>query len=191
MIHRLSYCVPPHLLRTLTYGLLVGKIMAAAPAGIPYKITQECTPDYTQGNARRGAITHMEKIDVSINNAGRSITKLKLSDKISSKKVLNKAGLTCLNEMVASASALLAWNSKRLMDPLGNKLFSFQNLNPDSMQLRSATNDFIKTPVPGYPNLAVNLMANAWNENVDLRCATTHGFAKEAAKQWAKAQVTS
>ena len=34
---------------------------------IPYKITQECIPDYTQGNARRGAITHMEKIDVSIN----------------------------------------------------------------------------------------------------------------------------
>ena len=39
---------------------------------------------------------------------------------------------------------------------------------------------------PGYPNLAMNLMANAWNENGNLRCATTIGSAKKAAKQWAK-----
>ena len=39
IIARLSYCVPPHLLKTFTHGLLVGKIMAAAPATIPFRIS--------------------------------------------------------------------------------------------------------------------------------------------------------
>ena len=41
IISRLSYSVPPHLLKTFTNGLLVGKIMAAAPAAIPFRINHE------------------------------------------------------------------------------------------------------------------------------------------------------
>ena len=41
-------------------------------------------------------------------------------------------------------------------------------------------------PVPGYPNLAVNLMATAWNESPELRNSCTLGSAKAAAKKWAK-----
>lgn len=44
----------------------------------------------------------------------------------------------------------------------------------------------IQTPVPGYPSVAINLMAMAWNENTDLQSATTIGSARKAAKTWAK-----
>ena len=88
--------------------------------------------------------------------------------------------------MVASASAIMAWKSKIFMDPLGSRLFSRQNKFDNAIHTRSLNSDKIKIPVPGYPDLAVNLMATAWNENSNLRSATTLGSAKKAAKQWAK-----
>ena len=51
---------------------------------------------------------------------------------------------------------------------------------------RSTKSDKIKVPVPGYTELAVNLMATAWNENCDLRNASTLGSAKTAAKKVGK-----
>ena len=56
IISRLSYSVPPHLLKTFTNGLLIGKIMAAAPAAIPFRINHE----------DRGANTLTESIDCAI-----------------------------------------------------------------------------------------------------------------------------
>ena len=86
--------------------------------------------------------------------------------------------------MMASASAQMAWKSRQNMDPLGNRLFSEKNTT--DINLRSTKSDKIKTPVPGYPNVAINLMAMAWNENTDLQSATTIGSARKAAKNWAK-----
>ena len=129
IIKRLSYSVPPHLLKTFTNGLLIGKIMALAPAAIPYKIQLECTPNYKE-TQNKGSSTIIERINMSIKSAARTITGTKLSDKVSSKYVLNKAGLKSLNEMVASASAILVWKSKHFMDPLGKHLFPILNINP-------------------------------------------------------------
>ena len=41
MIYRLSFSVPPNLLRLLANGLVIGKILAAAPAAIPFKIAHD------------------------------------------------------------------------------------------------------------------------------------------------------
>ena len=38
VIYWLSFGVPPNLLRLLANGLVIGKIMAAAPVAIPFKI---------------------------------------------------------------------------------------------------------------------------------------------------------
>ena len=190
IIKRLSYSVPPHLLRTFTNGLLIGKIMASAPAAIPYKIIPECTSNYKE-TQNRGSSTITEEINMSIKNAARTITGTKLSDKVPSKCVLNKAGLKSLNEMVASASAILVWKSKHFMDPLGKHLFPILNINSAHIHdTRSTKCDKIRVPVPGYTELAVNLMATAWNENSDLRNASTLGSAKIAAKKWAKTLST-
>ena len=115
----------------------------------------------------------------------------KLIDKVSSKTVLNKAGLKCLNEMTASASAIMAWKAKQSMDPLGKCLFSTPMINPTNPHVtRSTKSSKIAVPVHGYPELAVNLMATAWNENSDLRNASTLGAAKKAARKWAKTLST-
>ena len=66
------------------------------------------------------------------------------------------------------------------------RIFSVQNISSNAIHTRSSKSDKVKIPVPGYPNLAVNLMATAWNENIDLRSATTLSSARKAAKQWAK-----
>ena len=73
IIKRLSYSVPPHLLRMFTNGLLVGKIMAAAPAAIPYPIVHECTPNYKE-NQCKGAVTLTEQINMAVKSATRTIT---------------------------------------------------------------------------------------------------------------------
>ena len=106
----------------ITNGLLIGKIMASAPAAIPYKVDPECTPNYRE-NQVQGFLTTTEEINMTIKSAARVITKTKLSDKIPSKSVLNKAGLRYLDEMVAYSSAVMVWKSKQLMDPLGKRLF--------------------------------------------------------------------
>ena len=106
--------------------------------------------------------------------------------KISSKSVLNQAGLRSLNEMAASASAVMIWKSKLCGDPLGKKVFPVQSIDQNAVNTRSSQSDKIKIPVPGYPSLAVNLMATAWNEIPELRKASTIGSAKRAANNWAK-----
>ena len=60
---------------------------------------------------------------MAIKATARSITKSRLSDKICSEVLLQKAGLKCLNEAVACVTAITVWKSKKLMDPLGQGRF--------------------------------------------------------------------
>ena len=82
MIYRLSFGVPQNLLRLLANGLVIGKILAAAPAAIPFKLAYD----------DRAANLATENINRSIKSVARTITKTALNDKVSSKSVLEKAG---------------------------------------------------------------------------------------------------
>ena len=136
--------------------------MAAGPAAIPCRI---CSSD-------KGAITVMDKIDLAIKSAARAITRTRLKDRIRSETVLQRAGLLCLNDMVASASAVLVWKSKKCMNPLGLLLFPPKTENPLSkMELRSSNSDNAKQAVPEYSTLAANILARIWNEAPKLRHA--------------------
>ena len=54
MIYRLSFGVPSNLLRLLTNGLIIGKILAAAPAAIPFKIEyDDCAANLATENINR------------------------------------------------------------------------------------------------------------------------------------------
>ena len=72
------------------------------------------------------------------------------------------------------------------MDPLGSILFPTQSVPIDKMCLRSANSGKAKLPVPGYGNLAANLLARTWNEAPELQSAITLGAAKTAARKWAQ-----
>ena len=177
IISRLSYSVPPHLLRMFTNGLLVGKIMLAATAAIPFRITHE----------DKGTNVLTERINCSIKSAARTITKVHLTDKVRSDIVLKKAGLKSLNEMVASAAATMIWKSKMIMDPLGKLLFPKQTTDIEkNMCTRSESSNRAKLPVPGFSTLAANLLARAWNESSTLQNSSTIGAAKLASINWAR-----
>ena len=69
------------------------------------------------------------------------------------------------------------------MNPLGQCLFQEKT----SVRLtRAQTSKEIQVPVPGYPNLACNIMARIWNNVHELQSATTLGAAKAIARKWAK-----
>ena len=81
IIYRLSFSVPPNILRLLANGLVIGKIMAAAPAAIPFKLAFD----------DRAANLATEKINRAIKSVARTITKTSLKDMVSTKCVLEKA----------------------------------------------------------------------------------------------------
>ena len=68
MIYRLSFGVPSNLLSLLANGLVIGKILAAAPAAIPFKLVHD----------DRAANLVTENINRLIKSVGRTITVLKI-----------------------------------------------------------------------------------------------------------------
>ena len=172
-VYRLSFGVPPNLLRLLANGLVIGKILAAAPAAIPFKLAYD----------DRAANLATENINRSIKSVARTITKTALSDKVSSKSILEKAGLRTLNEMVASQTAVMVWKSKKAKDPLSKHLFPDRSI---MRQTRSINCVNATQPVPGNKTLASNLMAKAWNLSTELHSVTTIGAAKSVARKWAQ-----
>ena len=179
LIHRLSFVMPPHLLKIIANGIVMGKILTACPVTIPVKVNHD--------DNMYGYIGVTEDIDKSIKATARSITKTKLCDKIRSEVVLNKANLKSLNEAVASITAITVWKSKQSMNPLGKCLFKEPNTQGSrTVQLRSDTSTDIRPPVPGYPMLPSNIMTSVWNSVPDLQSATTLAAAKRATYKWAK-----
>ena len=131
----------------------------------------------------RAANLATENINRSIKSVARTITKTALSDKVSSKSILEKAGLRTLNEMVASQTALMVWKSKKAKDPLGRKLFPDRSIMRHTRSINSTN---ATQPVPGNNTLAANLMARAWNSSTELHTVTTIGAAKSVARKWAQ-----
>ena len=166
--------MPPHTLKTFAKGLLMGKILAACPLAIPVKLDDN----------DKCFISVTEEINKAIKATARTITRTKLSEKIHSDVILHKAQLKCLNEAVASITALTAWKSKKCMDPLGCCLFKERPTT--NACTRSQSSREIRPPVPGYPTMAANVMAKVWNSVPDLENASTVGSAKAIAQKWAK-----
>ena len=146
LIRRLSFGMPNCLLRPLSNGLLMGKILAAAPAAIPIRIDPNDKP-YLAGI--------LDEIDKAIRATARTITRTKLKDKVRSEVTLSKAGLKSLTEAVSVTMATLVWKARKDMDTLG---FIFEK-KPSVRDNRSKYNDKLCQPVPGHPELTSNKMA--------------------------------
>ena len=176
LIYRLSFSTPPHLLSTLANGMLMGKVLSSAAAAMPIKIRED---DKTY--------LFVEDINKAIKATAWTITKTKLVDKVRSCVVLQRAGLRCLNEMVASIMARMIWKSRHAMDPLGRLLF--REKCPIKFT-RSYYSDDATRPVPGYPLIAANIMARIWNTVPGLKSATSLGIASSISQNWAKSIPT-
>ena len=91
--------------------------------------------------------------------------------------------MKCLNEAVASVTAVTVWKSRQTLNPLGCCLFKEK---PCEKTTRSTNSNEIRPPVPGYPYLATNVMARVWNEIPELHTANTLGAARAICRKWAK-----
>ena len=137
VIQQLSFCMPQCLLKPLTNGILLGKILAAASAAIPIQISD-------QDKLFQSKI--LEDINKSIKAAARTITKTKLKDKVPSNIVLWKAGLPSLNQAVSASKASLIWKARKQMNQLG-QIFQTSKSN---MNTRASSNEKLSTCVPGH-----------------------------------------
>ena len=167
MIKRFSYGMPNCLLKPLSNGLLMGKILSAAPAAMPIKLSPYDKPHVS------GILTDIDK---SIRATARTITHTKLKDKVRTESVLSKAGLRSLTQAVSETSAISVWKSRREMNPLGRL---FQTHVSERYQ------DRLLQPIPGYPEAASNKLAQIWN-SMGLSNAKTLGNARSLAQNWYK-----
>ena len=162
--------MPNYLLRPLANGLLMGKILAAAPAAIPIRIDTKDKP-YLAGI--------LDQIDKTIRASARTITRTKLTDKVSSEVTISKAGLKSLTEAVSITMATLVWKARKEMNTLG---FIFEK-KPSIKDMRSRYNDKLCQPVPGHPELTSNKMAQIWND-LKLNNAKSITCVRASAREW-------
>ena len=173
LISRLSYSMPPSVLSTFANGLLMGKILSTCSVTIPVRLN----------SSDRSNIVITEEINKCIKSTARIIMKTRLSDKVRSEDILHRANLKCLNEAVASIMAITVWKAKQSMNPLGQILFKD---SPNLRSTRSETSKDIRPPVPGYPNLASNIMARVWNSIPELHVTSNLCTARSISRKWAK-----
>ena len=164
--------MPNCLLKPFANGLLIGKILSSAPAAIPIKLTSSDKP-YLSGI--------LDDIDKSIKATARTITRVNLKDKVRSETVLWKAGLRGLTEAVCETMASEIWKARNTMNPLG-RIFHSKN---SSRCTRLNSSDKLSQPVPGYPEVAANKLAQIWNI-MNLNNAKSLGSAQNLAKKWYK-----
>ena len=158
--------------RHFANGLLMGKILNAAPAALPIRVLSSDKP-YMSGI--------LNDIDKSIRATARTITKSRLTDMVRSEVVLSKAGLKSLTEAVSITMASIVWKARKEMNSLGN-IF---NNNVSKRNTRSADDTKLCQPIPGYPEAAANRLANVWNV-MNLSSAHSLGQARASARDWYK-----
>ena len=170
LIRRLSFKMPNCLLKPIANGILMGKILSAAPAAIPIKLSPSDKPFLTG---------ILEDIDKSIRATARSIANVNLKDHMRSETVLWKAGLRSLTEAVCETMACSIWKARKEMNPLG---CIFKN-KTSARLTRSSSSNKLCQPVPGHPEVAANKLAQVWNL-MNLDSAKTLGSARNLARQW-------
>ena len=145
------------------YKILL-KILAAVAAAIPLK------SHFLDKPFQCGLLGNINK---AIKETVRTITRTKLTDKISSTIVLWKEGLPSLNEAVSTRMASLIWKARNQMNPLRCIFETSKSV----MKTRA-----LKTIicVPGHPEAASNNLAKVWNQ-LDLKSANSLMAAKKLA----------
>ena len=96
----------------------------------------------------------------------RTIPKTSLRDKVSSKSILEKAGLRTLNKMLAFQTFVMVWMSNKAKNPVGRNLFTNKSIIRTTRPINSLK---ATQPVPSNNILAANLMAKPWNSATELQ----------------------
>ena len=124
----------------------------------------------------KGVLTDIDK---SIKATARTITRTNLKDKVRSEVVLHRAGLKSLTEAVSVTMATTIWKARKNMCTLG----TIFEKKPSVRVTRSTYCENLCQPVPGYPELATNKLAQVWNF-ANLSRAKTLASARSSVHKW-------
>jgi hypothetical protein len=165
-------------LRQLATGLVNGKLCHALAAYASPRLPTlvgEATPPSTL----------FHQIQVAYNRVARSITGVRIRDRVTITDLLERAGLPSVNEMVINAVATETWNCKHSSDG-GNGAKNFVGAiifdTGEAAKATRATSEGMATiPLRGRDTFVSN-GARTWNASESLRAATTKAAARLAAK---------
>jgi hypothetical protein len=168
-------------LRQLATGLVNGKLChALASYASPRLPTQigEATPPT--------ALYH--QIQVAYSRVARSITEVRIRDRVAIPELLERAGLPSINGMVVNAVCMETWNGRHSSDGgngaknfLGSLIF---NTGEAVKTTRAASAGMALVPLRGKETFVSN-GARTWNAWEALREATSKSAARLAAKNLA------
>jgi hypothetical protein len=91
-------------LRQLATGLVLGKLQHALAAVVPPRL------------ATAAPAGPLARVQVSVNNLARTLSRTRREDKVRVRDLLDKANIPLVNKLAAVAVASLAWNAKHSSD---------------------------------------------------------------------------
>jgi hypothetical protein len=168
-------------LRQLAMGLVNGKLCHALAA---YATPRLPAPGGEAGTPT--AIYH--QIQVAYNRVARSITGVRIRDRVSVPDLLERAGIPGMNTMIINAVATETWNCRHSSDG-GNGAKNFVGATifdtGEAIKATRATSAGMATiPLRGRDTFVTN-GARTWNASEALREAKTKAAARLAAKNLA------
>jgi hypothetical protein len=184
VIARLANHLPrPKYLRQLATGLVNGKLGNALAAYVTPRL-----PAATATGEVASPSTLYHQIQVAYNRVARSITGCRLWDRISTKDLLERAGIPSLNEMIVSSVAMETWNARRSNDG-GNGAKNYVGAiifdqNRALKSTRAAAASMVEVLLRGWDTFVSN-GARIWSSSKALREALTKSSARLAAKNLA------
>jgi hypothetical protein len=168
-------------LRQLAMGLVNGKLCHALAAyatpWLPAPSGEAETPS-----------TLYHHIQVAYNRVARSITGVKIRDRVSVPELLERAGIPSINGMVVNAIAIETWNCRHSSDG-GNEAKNFVgstifDTGEAVKTTRAATAGMAVVTLRGRDTFLSN-GAKTWNASEALRVASSKSAARLAAKNLA------
>jgi hypothetical protein len=170
-------------LRQLAMGLVNGKLCHALAAYATPRL-----PAPAPGGEAETPSTIYHQIQVAYNRVARSITGVKIRDRVSIPDLLERAGIPSMNGMVINAIATKTWNCRHSSDG-GNGAKNFVgaiifDTGEATKTTRAATAGMSTVPLRGKDTYVLN-GARTWNASEALREATTKTAARLAAKNLA------
>jgi hypothetical protein len=170
-------------LRQLAMGLVNGKLCHALAANATPRL-----PAPAPGGEAETPTTIYQQIQVAYNRVARSITGVRIRDRVSVPDLLERAGIPSMSAMVINAVATETWNCKHSSDG-GNGAKNFVGAvifdTGETVKATRATLAGMATvPLRGKKTFVLN-GARTWNASEALREARTKTAARLAAKNLA------
>ena len=166
VVARLAWKVPSSVLQVIAKPLVFGKLNCLLELAVPIRICADT--DRQNGTVK--------KIQLQVNRLARVLTRVKLTDKINTQTVLDRANIESVNRTAFRAAGRLVWQALN-----GNKVLHhhFEEYLPKSARL-SEENCRKLFPLPSNRKLPQGFI-NAhriWNTYKELREAKTLSAAK-------------